>query len=217
MEISTKTSPTYLGSWIVPVPASDANPMFPAFAVFNGSADTLEAYAVEAARIRGLDYSDYRPEVRVARIQGALQSFARKLLADRGARYQQLLDRVAANITTAQRDLGKAIPATSEVRMAAIWGVLNSLERDAYTRGIREGVLRGDVELIQSVISAPRVFPFAPDDDAREQLQDDLLRACNAGAYDALIDLRNAAAIANSAWARCQSYIRGDAGIANEA
>ena len=85
--VDLRKQPAYLGTWLGPQPQNDQDPAWFAWGVFNGSADMVTIYAAEAARIRGLDYSDYRPEVWDDKVHDAIAIFARDLLTRRKAQY----------------------------------------------------------------------------------------------------------------------------------
>ncbi len=211
MEIDASKNPTYLGTWLTPEP-TDSDPAWPAINVFRGAQDAVETYAIESARIRGsAECSDYaNPALKK---QAALQSFAKTLLDSRAARYQPLLDRVAASIATNEAALADKGKVADSPRIAAIWAHLDALDADDLQRAIDDAVRTTDVETIGCLLGAPRVFAFVKDTD-RERIADAYLRAKDETAYNALVDLRTAFEVASGAWTRAQSYIRADARLA---
>ena len=209
--IDTAKNPTFLGTWITPDPTNGAD-AWPAFAVFNGVRDAVETYAAEAARIRAsVEYNEYaNPALKK---QAALQSFTKTLLDARAARYQPLLDRVAATIATNERELTKGAP-VNDTRQAAIWGYLGDLDNPDVQRKIEDAVRISDRETLSAVLGAPLCFGFIPVASDRTRYADAFLRMSNPGGYDALVDLRAALEVAQGAWDRAQSFIRADARLA---
>ena len=108
MEIDISKQPVHLGSWLTAEP-KNGDDSWLAWGVFNGAADMVQTYAIEAARIRATsEYNEYaNPALKK---QAALQSFAKTLLAARTARYQESLDRVASAIAANERELTKGRP-----------------------------------------------------------------------------------------------------------
>jgi hypothetical protein len=210
--IDTSKNPVFLGSWLTAEPTNGAD-AWPAWGVFNGARDAVETYAAEAGRIRATsDFNDYaNPALKK---QAAIQSFAKTLLSGRTARYQELLDRVAATIATNERELTKGGPAVNDTRQAAIWDYLSGLDNDDVQRKIREAIAVSDRETVSAVLGAPNCFGFIPNADQRTKYADAFLRMSNPDAYGALVDLKTALAVAQGGWERAQSYIRADARLA---
>ena len=204
--IDVSKSPVFLGSWLTNEP-KNGDDAWLAWGVFNGAFDAVEVYATEAAKIRAADYSDFaNPAVKV---QAALATYAKTLLAGRTARYQESLDRVAATIATNEATLTAKGKIADSPRVAAIWAHLDRLDADDLQRAIDDAVRAGDFETIGSVLGAPRVFAFVKDSD-RTRIADAYLRAKDESAYNALVDLRTALAVAQGAWDRARSFIQSD-------
>ena len=184
---------------------SDSDPAWPALSVFNGARSAVETYAAEAARIRSTsEFADADPQ---AKKFAALQSFARTLLDARAARYQPLLDRVAASIASNETALTAKGKVADSPRIASIWAHLDALDADDLQRAIDGAVRAGDVETIGAVLGAPRVFAFVKDTD-RERITDAYLRRTDEAAYDRLTDMRaSLSRLRAGAWTRAKSYI----------
>jgi hypothetical protein len=211
IKMQVDTSIPYLGSWVsLPEPTS-GDDAWPAFNVFNGATDAAQTYAREAARIRAdAGYNDYRDPV--AKRLAAIQAFAKTVIGGRAARFQDLLNRVAATIATNQRALQtKATNPVDASRSAAIWGFLSAMPGGDRQRAIEHAARIGDREGLAASLSAPEIFGFIPNEQDRGRLADTLLRTTDEAAYNAFVELRAALAIAQGAWMRCQSFILADA------
>ena len=196
MEIDISKQPVFLGTWLTAEPKSGEDAWL-AWGVFNGAADAVQTYAIEAARIRATsEYNEYaNPALKK---QAALQSFAKTLLAARTARYQESLDRVASAIAANERELTKGAP-VNESRQVAIWNYLSNLDNPDVQRKIEDAVRMSDKEkFIGGSRRARRlwVLPVASD---RSRYADAYLRMSNPDAYGALVDLKTALAVAQGA------------------
>lgn len=207
MEIDISKQPVHLGSWLTAEP-KNGDDSWLAWGVFNGAADMVQTYAIEAARIRATsEYNEYaNPALKK---QAALQSFAKTLLAARTARYQESLDRVASAIAANERELTKGAP-VNESRQVAIWNYLSNLDNPDVQRKIEDAVRMSDKESLSAVLGAPGVFGFISVASDRSRYADAYLRMSNPDAYGALVDLKTALAVAQGAWDRAQSYIQSD-------
>jgi hypothetical protein len=209
--IDVSKNPVFLGTWLTNEP-KNGDDSWLAWGVFNGAADAVQVYSIEAARIRAsAEFNDYA-NVALKR-QAALAAFTKALLAGRTARYQESLDRVAATIATNEATLTAKSKIADSPRIAAIWAHLDRLDADDMQRAIDDALRAGDSETIGSVLGAPRVFAFVKDSD-RTRIADAYLRAKDESAYNALVDLRTAFQVAQGAWDRAQSFIRADARLA---
>jgi hypothetical protein len=204
--INTSKQPVHLGSWLTAEP-KNGDDSWLCWGVFNGAANAVEVYATEAAKIRAADYSDFANPA--LKMQAALATFAKTLLAGRTARYQESLDRVAASIASNERELTKGAP-VNESRQAAIWNYLSNLDNPDVQRKIEDAVRMGDKETLSACLGAPGVFGFIPVASDRTRYADAYLRMSNPDAYGALVDLKTALAVAQGAWDRAQSYIQSD-------
>jgi hypothetical protein len=213
MEISTRTAPTYLGSWAQPIPAT-GDPTQPLYAIFNGCTSLLADYATRSLAIRNAtDLGDYVAEARQRVLNGRLAALANEVLG-KADQYQPLIDHAQAELAAMQSQLGNKKPASDPVSLMRADQIVRYYERQSAENRlviVKTAMDSGDSETLIAIMSAPRVLGLVSD-TTRKAVEAAMVQASNPSVFRAMADLKSAVGIASAALERFRSFVRSDAG-----
>jgi hypothetical protein len=212
MEINTRTAPTHLGSWTLPIPTA-GDPTQPPFAAFNGTNGLLGEWATRRDGISNApDLNDLIAAARQRVVNERLSALANEVLG-KADQYQPLIDHARAEIAAMESRLSNKKPASDPVSIMRADQIVRFYERAPAENRlliIRAAMDSGDSETLIAIMSAPRVLNLVSD-TTRKAVEAAMAQSSNPGAFRALADLKSAVGIASAALERFRSFVRSDA------
>jgi hypothetical protein len=214
MEINTRTAPTYLGSWAQAIPTA-GDPCQPPFAAFNGTNRLLSDQWVPRRDgiLAAPDLNDLNAPARQRVTNERLTALANEVLG-KADQYQPLIDHAQAEIAAMESKLSNAKQPSDPVSLMRADQIVRYYERQPAENRlliIQNAIQSGDVEVLRSVLSAPRVLNLVSD-LTRKSVETAMMTSSDPTAFRALADLKSAVGIASAALERFRSFVRSDAG-----